>query len=73
MAESRMGEEESHGNLTLEMTKEVRKNVNVTLAFLCLTVEGVAAVCPGLVLGAMVVAVEGVADVGLGLVLGALV
>ena len=30
MAESRMGEEEGHGNLTLEMTKEVRKNVNVT-------------------------------------------
>ena len=31
MAESRMGEEEGHGNLKLEMTKEVRKNVNVTL------------------------------------------
>ena len=31
MAESRMGEEEGHGNLTLEMTKEVRKNVNVTM------------------------------------------
>ena len=30
MAESRMGEEEGHGNLKLEMTKEVRKNVNVT-------------------------------------------
>ena len=32
MAESRMGEEEAHCNLKLEMTKEVRKNVNVTLA-----------------------------------------
>ena len=32
MAESRMGEEEGHGNLKLEMTKEVRKNVNVTAA-----------------------------------------
>ena len=31
MAESRMGEEEGHGNLKLEMTKEVRKNVNVTM------------------------------------------
>ena len=31
MAKSRMGEEEGHGNLKLEMTKEVRKNVNVTL------------------------------------------
>ena len=31
MAESRMGEEKGHGNLKLEMTKEVRKNVNVTL------------------------------------------
>ena len=31
MAESRMGEEEGHGNLKLEMTKEVRNNVNVTM------------------------------------------
>ena len=31
MAESRMGEEEGHGNRTLEMTKEVGKDVNVTL------------------------------------------
>ena len=30
MAKSRMGEEEGHGNLKLEMTKEVRKKVNVT-------------------------------------------
>ena len=32
MAESRMGEEEGHGNLKLEMTKEVGKDGNVTLA-----------------------------------------
>ena len=31
MAESRMGEEEGHGNLLLEMPKEVGKDVNVTL------------------------------------------
>ena len=30
MADSRMVEEEGHGNLLLEMIKEVRKNVNVT-------------------------------------------
>ena len=30
MAESRMGEEEGHGNLLLEMIKEVGKDVNVT-------------------------------------------
>ena len=34
MAESRMGEEEGHGNLKLEMTKEVRKNVNVTASII---------------------------------------
>ena len=31
MAESKMGEEEAHCNPELEMIKEVRKNVNVTL------------------------------------------
>ena len=31
MADSKMVEEEGHGNLLLEMIKEVRKNVNVTL------------------------------------------
>ena len=31
MADSRMVEEEGHGNLLLEMIKEVRKDVNVTL------------------------------------------
>ena len=34
---------------------------SLVLSFLCLAVDGVAAVCLGLVLGAMVVAVEGVA------------
>ena len=32
MADSRMVEEEGHGNLLLEMIKEVGKDVNVTLA-----------------------------------------
>ena len=31
MADSRMVEEEGHGNLLLEMIKEVGKDVNVTL------------------------------------------
>ena len=38
MAESRMGEEEAHCNPELEMIKEVRKNVNVTVIVTVVTV-----------------------------------